>query len=164
MPDVLCQHSEAVLWNLCCVQMFFWWTCRGESGLPILFLCHLRTTHAGLQVLDPLRLRSPRTEELTLTSFNQQSCKHNHSEVVTILPFSQVPRSPYLMLHQRIGELRFIMLVSPEELTLQALRPEQRGYRVFIYRLAWLSGFADQTGARAIAKSRTKVSEISSSS
>ena len=35
----------------------------------------------------------------------------------------------------RVGELRFIMLVGPEELTLQALSPEQRGYRVFIDRL-----------------------------
>ena len=41
VPDVLCQHS--VLWNLLSVQMFFWWLCGGESGLPILFLCHLRT-------------------------------------------------------------------------------------------------------------------------
>ena len=24
--------------------MFFWWICWGESGLPILFLCHLRPT------------------------------------------------------------------------------------------------------------------------
>ena len=24
--------------------MIFWWICRGESGLRILFLCHLRTT------------------------------------------------------------------------------------------------------------------------
>ena len=44
VPDVLCQHSEVVLWNLLSVQMFFGWICRGESGLPILFLCHLRTT------------------------------------------------------------------------------------------------------------------------
>ena len=35
--------------------------------------------------------------ELTSTSFNQQSCIHNHSEVITIPPFSQVPRSPYLI-------------------------------------------------------------------
>ena len=35
----------------------------------------------------------------------------------------------------RIGELRFIMLGGPEELTLQALSPEQRDYRVFIDRL-----------------------------
>ena len=34
----------------------------------------------------------------------------------------------------RVGELRFIMPVGPEELTLQALSPEQRGYRVFIHR------------------------------
>ena len=38
---------------------------------------------------------------------------------------------------QRVGELRFIMLVGPEELTLQALSPEQRDYRIFIDRLSW---------------------------
>ena len=43
VPDILCQHSEVVLWNLLGVQMLFWWICGGESGLPILFLCHLRT-------------------------------------------------------------------------------------------------------------------------
>ena len=42
MPDVLCQHSEVVLWNLLSIEMFFWWICEGESGLPVLFL-HLRT-------------------------------------------------------------------------------------------------------------------------
>ena len=36
---------RSCLWNLLSVQMFFWWICGGESGLPILFLCHLRTTH-----------------------------------------------------------------------------------------------------------------------
>ena len=48
--------------------------------------------------MDPLRLCSPRTVVLTFTSFSQQSCIHNHSEVITIPPFSQVPRPPYLML------------------------------------------------------------------
>ena len=43
VPDVLCQHSEVVLWSLLSVEMFFWWICEGESGLPVLFLCHLRT-------------------------------------------------------------------------------------------------------------------------
>ena len=43
VSDVLCQHSEVVLWNLLSIQMFFQWICGGESGLPILFLCHLRT-------------------------------------------------------------------------------------------------------------------------
>ena len=43
VPDVLCQHSEVVLWNLLSVQMFFRWICGGESGLPVLFLRHLRT-------------------------------------------------------------------------------------------------------------------------
>ena len=41
VPDVLCQHSEIVLWNLLSVQMFFWSICGGESGLPVLFLHHL---------------------------------------------------------------------------------------------------------------------------
>ena len=43
VADVLCQHSEVVLWNLLRVEMFFWWICEGESGLPLLFLHHLRT-------------------------------------------------------------------------------------------------------------------------
>ena len=41
---------------------------------------------------------------------------------------------------RRVGELRFITSVGPEELTLQALSPKQRGYRVFIHGQAWLSG------------------------
>ena len=44
VPRVLCQHSEVVLWNLLSVQMFFWWICWGESGLPVVFLHHLRTS------------------------------------------------------------------------------------------------------------------------
>ena len=42
LPDVLCRHSEDFfLWNLLSAQMFFWWICGRESGLPILLLCHL---------------------------------------------------------------------------------------------------------------------------
>ena len=44
----LCQHSEVVLWNLLSDEMCFWWICEGESGLPVLFLCHLRTTPSPL--------------------------------------------------------------------------------------------------------------------
>ena len=44
VPDVLCQHSEVVLCNLFSVQIFLQWICGGESGLPVLFLCHLRIT------------------------------------------------------------------------------------------------------------------------
>ena len=43
VPDVLCQHSEVVLWSLLSVEMFFWGICEGESGLPLLFLRHFRT-------------------------------------------------------------------------------------------------------------------------
>ena len=49
VPDVLCQHSEVVLWNLLSIQMFFRWTCGGESGLPVLFLHHLRTVSPFLE-------------------------------------------------------------------------------------------------------------------
>ena len=41
VPSVLCQHSEVVLWKLHNIQRIFWWIYGGESGLPILFLCHL---------------------------------------------------------------------------------------------------------------------------
>ena len=30
-------------WTELSIQMFFWWICGGESGLPVLFLCNLRT-------------------------------------------------------------------------------------------------------------------------
>ena len=35
--------QKLFLWILFSVWMFFWWICGGESGLPVLFLCHLRT-------------------------------------------------------------------------------------------------------------------------
>ena len=41
LPDVFCQPTEVVLWSLLGVEMFFWGICEGESGLPVLFLCHL---------------------------------------------------------------------------------------------------------------------------
>ena len=44
VPDVLCRHSEVVLWNLLGVKMFFWWICGGESVLPVLFLRHLSSS------------------------------------------------------------------------------------------------------------------------
>ena len=43
VPGVLRQRSEVVLWYLFSVQMIFRRICGGGSGLPILFLCHLRT-------------------------------------------------------------------------------------------------------------------------
>ena len=55
VPDVLCQHSEVVLWNLFSVQTFFQWIRWGESGLPVLFLCHLRIASL-LKVINNLLL------------------------------------------------------------------------------------------------------------
>ena len=48
VPDVLCQHSEVVLWDLLSVQMFFRWICGAESGLPVLFLCHICNIHTSI--------------------------------------------------------------------------------------------------------------------
>ena len=47
---------------------------------------------------------------------------------------------------RRVEELRFITPAGPEELTLQALGPKQRGYKVFIHRQAWLSRFVGLQG------------------
>ena len=55
VPGVLCQRSEVVLWNLPSVQMIFRWICGGESGLPVLFLCHLRTAPHLLRI-SPWRI------------------------------------------------------------------------------------------------------------
>ena len=43
---------------------------------------------------------------------------------------------------RRVGKLRFTTPAGPEELTLQALSPEQRGYRVFIHGQAGQEGSA----------------------
>ena len=34
--------SEVVLWKLLSIQMIFWWIGGGESGVSVLFFCHLR--------------------------------------------------------------------------------------------------------------------------
>ena len=51
VPGVLYQCSEVALWKLFSIQMMFWWICRGESGLPVIFLCYLGTAHRTLQLL-----------------------------------------------------------------------------------------------------------------
>ena len=56
------------------------------------------------------------------------------------------------------------MPVGPEELTLQALSPEQRVYRVFNTWTGMIKQICGFAGARAFAKSRTWVNEINSSS
>ena len=56
------------------------------------------------------------------------------------------------------------MPAGPEELTLQALSPEQRGYRVFIHSTGMIKQVCGFAGARAIVKGKTRVNEMSSSS
>ena len=46
VPGVLRQCSKVVLWKLLSIQMIFWWICGGGSGLPVLFLCHLKTAYS----------------------------------------------------------------------------------------------------------------------
>ena len=50
VTGVLCQNSEAVLWKFLDIHMIFWWICRGESGLPVLFLHHLGTVLPSFDV------------------------------------------------------------------------------------------------------------------
>ena len=45
VSGVLCQCSEFVSWKQLHMQIIFWCICWGESGLPILFLCHLGTAY-----------------------------------------------------------------------------------------------------------------------
>ena len=52
------------------------------------------------------------------------------------------------------------MPVGPEELTLQALSPEQRVYRVFNTWTGMIKQICGFAGARTIAKSRTRVSKL----
>ena len=59
VPGVLHQHSEVVLWKSFSIQMIFWWICWGESGLPIVFLCYLRTA-SDISVLNVGQLFSSR--------------------------------------------------------------------------------------------------------
>ena len=41
VPSALYQCLEVVLSKLLSIQMIFWWICRGESGVPVLFLYRL---------------------------------------------------------------------------------------------------------------------------
>ena len=53
MPGVFCQHSEVFLWKLLSIQMNFSWICWGESGILVLFLCHLGLPYTLLTLFLP---------------------------------------------------------------------------------------------------------------
>ena len=60
-----------------------------------------------------------------------------HASLLGVIKVLQKPviKKPSTTLRNhtwRIGELKFIAPACPEDLILQALSPEQRGYRVFI--------------------------------
>ena len=85
VPDVLCQHSEVVLWNLLSVQMFFQWICDGESGLPILFLCHLRTAPPILFLRNFIDFSVHRCEiTMSILCYVKLTCKFFHIEKLVI--------------------------------------------------------------------------------
>ena len=52
VPGGLHQHSEVALWYLLSIQMIYQWICEGESGLPVLFLHHLRTAPFNLFLVN----------------------------------------------------------------------------------------------------------------
>ena len=51
VPDVLCWHSEVVLWNFQCSNVLLM-NCGGESGLPALFLHHLLLCTLNTQIFQ----------------------------------------------------------------------------------------------------------------
>ena len=71
---------RSCLWNVLSVQIFFWWICGGESGLPVLFLCHLRTTPLFSLVI-------------CVTFNNLSSHLHSCSNVQIALP-KTLPQTP----------------------------------------------------------------------
>ena len=87
VPDVLCQHSDVVLWNLLSVQMFFWWICGGESGLPILFFHHLRTAPSIISSNECSGLISFRIDWFDLLAVQRtlKSVLQHHSSKASIL-------------------------------------------------------------------------------
>ena len=61
---------RSFLWNLLSFQMFFWWICGGESGLPVLFLCHLRIASP-----TPVFLPGDFHRRRSLASYSSWHCK-----------------------------------------------------------------------------------------
>ena len=91
---------------------------------PVALLSSLRKMYSLGQ-----RIPSYRNYQL----FNFCSATHcRHSPTHTVAETSHGETKHHT---RRVGELRFITLAGPKELTLQALSAEQRGYRVFIDRL-----------------------------
>ena len=90
VPNVLCQLSEVVLWNLLSVQMFFWWICGGENGLPILFLHHLRTAPSIISSNKCSGLISFRIDWLDLLAVQRtlKNLLQHHSSKASILRHS----------------------------------------------------------------------------
>jgi len=87
VPDVFCQLSEVVLWYLFSVQMFFWWICGGESGLPILFFHHLRTAPSIISSNECSGLISFRIDWFDLLAVQRtlKSVLQHHSSKASIL-------------------------------------------------------------------------------
>ena len=105
VPDVFCWHSEVVLWNLLSIQMFFWWICGGESGLPILFLCHLRP--APLRRLSFLSFAIPSS-----TGQNVVHWRRKWQTTPVFLPqkphqqYEKTKSNPYTPIHIKICKRR----------------------------------------------------------
>ena len=122
LPDVLCQHSEIVLWSLLSVEMLFWWICEGESGLPLLFLHHLRTAfkiHVSfwIMVFSGFVPRSEvaDTYDNFILSFLRNLHTVLHSDFVNLHPYQQSQRvsfSPHPLLHLLFADFLMMAILA----------------------------------------------------
>ena len=72
--------------------------------------------------------RSAWTKKTKTKKSHKQGAETSVSEIVAETSTGETKHHT-----RRVEELRFITLGGPEKLTLQAVSPEQRGYRVFIH-------------------------------
>ena len=108
-----------------CVQL--------SSLMMRIMRCSVKSCGFIIIVMESVFIRTANTQLQKLPTSQPLQCNtmQAHSHSYCCRNQSSRNQAPHL----RVGELRFIMPVGPEELTLQALSPEQRDYRVFIDRL-----------------------------
>ena len=110
MPGVLCLCSGIVLWKLLGIQMIFWWICGGESGLPVLLPCHLRSSSPG-KVFGVGALRK------ILKGWSQSLLKTPKSHYIKMYPESEhLSPYPVTTLFQSLFVWNWILNLATTEL------------------------------------------------
>ena len=96
------------------------------SSLQLLlgFIGSTSRKHPTSVLLSPLIMSHPQIRPWWFSSWTTATT----SQLLSVAETSTQETKHYT---QRVGELRFVTLVGPGELALQALSSEQRGYRLF---------------------------------